>query len=92
MRIITSAVVGLVLLGVIASHISTAAAAPSAKACPDGVTLTAASTGSSVTVTVSPPVNIKPAKDGDVNSFHLHYFVDTDPAVRVAARAGRPVR
>ena len=80
MRNITSAVVGLVLLGVVASQASTAAAAPNAKACDAGVTLDAVASGSSVTVSVSPPVNLKPAKDGDADSFHLHYFVDTDPA------------
>ena len=80
MRIITSAVVGLVLLGVVASQTSTAGATTNTKACPTGVALDAVASGSSVTVTVSPPVNLKPAKDGDADSFHLHYFVDTDPA------------
>jgi len=80
MRIITSAVAGLVLLGVVASQISTASAAPNAKECPAGVTLDAIASGSSVTVSVLPPVNLKAAKDGDPDSFHLHYFVDTDPA------------
>ncbi len=80
MRVITGAVVGLVLLGVIAAQASIASAAPSEKACPAGVTLTAAASGSSVTVSLSQPVNIKPAKDADVDSYHLHYFVDTDPA------------
>lgn len=80
MRNITSVVVGLVLLGVVASQTSTARAAPNAKECPAGVTLAAVASGSSVTVSVSPAVNLKPAKDADPDSFHLHYFVDTDPA------------
>lgn len=90
MRIITSAVIGLVLLGVVAAHASTADAAPSEKACPAGVTLAAAASGSSVTVTVSPPVNLKAAKDGDVDSYHLHYFVDTDPASVLQPGQGVP--
>ena len=90
MRIITSAVVGLVLLGVVAVHTSSANAAPNAKACPAGVILTAAASGSSVTVTVSPTVNLKAAKDGDVDSFHLHYFVDTDPATVLQPGQGVP--
>ncbi|MSQ30173.1 MAG: DUF4399 domain-containing protein [Dehalococcoidia bacterium] len=47
--------------------------------CPTGVTLAAAqqSAGSStVVVTVTPSVLIKPAADADPNSFHLHYYVD----------------
>lgn len=80
MRIITSAVVGLVMLGVLAAHTSMADAAPNAKPCATGVALTAVASGSSVTVSVSPPVNLKPAKDADVDSYHLHYFVDIDPA------------
>ena len=90
MRVITGAVVGLVLLGVIAAQASIASAAPSEKACPAGVTLTAAASGSLVTVTVTPPVNLKAAKDGDVDSFHLHYFVDTDPASVLQPGQGVP--
>ena len=32
-----------------------------------------------VSVEVEPDVDIKPAADADPESFHLHYFVDTDP-------------
>lgn len=48
-------------------------------ACPTGVTFVLAqqTAGSStVVVTVTPTVLIKPAADGDPASFHLHYYVD----------------
>src|SRR6185295_972994 len=70
-----------------------ATAAPSAIACPSGETITVtaptASAPTTVTATVAPPVNLKPAKDAVADSFHLHYFVDIDPATVV--QAGQPV-
>jgi hypothetical protein len=63
-------------------------AAPAA--CPTGVTLTvappSASAPTTVSVTLSSQLNIKPASASDPTSFHLHYFVDTDPVA-----AGQPV-
>ena len=35
---------------------------------------------STVTAEVDPNVSIKQASDGDAQSFHLHYYVNTDPA------------
>jgi hypothetical protein len=58
--------------------------APAPAACPTGVTLTvsapSASAPTTVSVTLSSQLNIKPASAADPTSFHLHYFVDTDPA------------
>jgi len=59
------------------------------------VTLTvsppAASAPSSVSVTVSPQINIKAASAGDPTSFHLHYFVDTEAtAAGTAVPTGNP--
>jgi hypothetical protein len=63
-------------------------AAPAA--CPTGVTLTvappSASAPTTVSVTLSSQLNLKPASASDPTSFHLHYFVDTDPVA-----AGQPV-
>jgi hypothetical protein len=72
----------------------TPTAAPIA-ACPADVTLTvsppAASAPTTVTVALSQEVNIKPATAGDPTSFHLHYFVDTDPvAAGQAIPTGNP--
>lgn len=67
-------------LGIAAAQVLPASASPNAKECPAGVTLTASASGRTVTVGVSPAVNLKPAKDAVADSFHLHYFVDTDPA------------
>ncbi len=51
--------------------------------CPAGVTLTvsppAAGAPTTVTVSLSQSVNLKPPTANDPNSFHLHYFVDTAP-------------
>lgn len=70
-----------------------ARAAPAAIACPGGesiaVTAPGAAAPTTVSVAVTPPVNLKPAKDGVADSFHLHYFVDIDPATVV--QAGQPV-
>lgn len=67
--------------------------APALKECPSGesisVTAPTAAAPTTVSVTVAPPVNLKPAKDADAESYHLHYFVDTDPAT--VAQAGQPV-
>ena len=73
-------IAALAAVGVTAAQSQPAAASPNAKECPAGVTLSATATGRTVTVSVSPAVNLKPAKDADADSFHLHYFVDTDPA------------
>ncbi|MEZ4553660.1 MAG: hypothetical protein AB7L91_04340 [Dehalococcoidia bacterium] len=58
---------------------ATAAATPAA--CPSGVTLVVAPPTSgaptTVTVTLTPPQNIKGATAGDPTSYHLHYFIDT---------------
>ena len=68
-------------------------AAPAAIPCPSGeaITVTApkADAPTTVSVTVAPPVNLKPAKDAVADSFHLHYFVDIDPSTIV--QAGQPV-
>jgi hypothetical protein len=73
-------IAALAAVGIAAAQAQPASASPNAKECPAGVTLSASATGATVTVSVSPAVNLKPAKDGDADSFHLHYFVDTDPA------------
>jgi len=73
-------IAALAAIGVAAAQAQPASASPNAKECPAGVTLNASATGRSVTVSVSPAINLKPATDGDADSFHLHYFVDTDPA------------
>lgn len=57
--------------------------------CPD-MSLSASVTGSTLTVKVDPAnVNIKPAAQGDLTSFHLHYFMDLDPATIVVP--GQPI-
>jgi hypothetical protein len=57
--------------------------------CPD-VSISAKATGSTVSVTLVPStVNIKPPSAGDLNSFHLHYFVDLDPATIIVP--GQPL-
>ena len=52
--------------------------------CPSGVTIAVtppvAAAPTTVSVTVTPAINIKAGSVGDVNSFHLHYFIDTAPA------------
>jgi hypothetical protein len=67
--------------------------APALKECPSGesisVTAPTVAAPTTVSVTVTPPVNLKPAKDADATSYHLHYFVDIDPAT--VAQAGQPV-
>lgn len=73
-------IAAMVAIGVAAAQAQPALASPNAKECSAGVTLNASATGRTVTVSVSPAINLKPAKDGDADSFHLHYFVDTDPA------------
>lgn len=57
--------------------------------CPD-MSLSASVTGSTLTVKVDPAnVNIKPATQGDPTSFHLHYFMDLDPATIIVP--GQPI-
>ena len=90
MRIITATIVGLVVLGVAATHSTIASAAPNQKECPAGVTLNATASGNKVTVAVSSQLNLKPAKDADLDSFHLHYFIDTDPATVLQPGQGVP--
>ncbi len=71
----------------------TASAAPSQAPCPSGetisVTAPSAAASTTVSVAVTPPVNLKPAASGDSASYHLHYFVDIDPSTVVSA--GKPV-
>ena len=77
----------------VTAHASTPQS-PALKECPGGesITVTAptAAAPTTVSATVAPPVNLKPAKDGDVSSYHLHYFVDIDPATIVQAGQGVP--
>ncbi len=92
--VIVSAITAVVMILVLGLRgPARASAAPAAIPCPSGeaITVVAPSAGAPTTVsaTVSPPVNLKPAKDGVVDSFHLHYFVDIDPSTVV--RAGEPV-
>ena len=80
--------------GLALAQAPTPTAAPIA-ACPTGATLTVspptASAPSTVSVTVSPQLNIKAASAGDPTSFHLHYFVDTDAtAAGTAVPTGDP--
>lgn len=83
-------VAGIMILGLLPSR---AFAAPSLIACPSGEAITVVaptvSAPTTVSVTVAPPVNLKPAKDAVADSFHLHYFVDIDPSTVV--QAGQPV-
>lgn len=57
--------------------------AQEAAACPADVVMEVspptADAPTTVTVTLTPEVNIQPATAGDLTSFHLHYFVDTEP-------------
>lgn len=61
--------------------------------CPSGVSLTVspptASAPSTVNVAVTPPVNLQPASASDPASFHLHYFIDLDPAT--VLQPGQPI-
>ncbi len=70
-----------------------APASPALAACPAGESISvnapSASAPTSVTVAVTPPLNLKAAKENDPASYHLHYFVDIDPATTV--QAGQPV-
>lgn len=92
---VSSLVVVVVALaaGSIAGATGTALAAPSQAPCPSGesisVTAPTAAASTTVSVTVTPPVNLKPAASADATSYHLHYFVDIDPATVVTA--GQPV-
>ena len=90
---IAGAIAALVLILVFGLRPARASAAPAAIACPSGEVITVTAPGASapttVSVTVAPPVNLKPAKDAVADSFHLHYFVDIDPATVV--QAGQPV-
>lgn len=88
--------VGVSALGAFALSASAYASAmpsPALKECPAGesiaVTAPTAAAPTTVSVTVTPPVNLKPAKDADAASYHLHYFVDIDPSTVV--QAGQPV-
>lgn len=72
-----------------ATATSTAAATPAP--CPSvtiAVAATPSGSGATVRVTVTPPVNLKPGPQGDLTSYHLHYFVDTEP---VAAGTSIPL-
>lgn len=66
-----------------ASPAPTASPPPTLAPCPTGVSISVTApspaTPSTVTVAVSPALNILPAAAGDPSSFHLHYFVDTPP-------------
>jgi len=81
-----------------ASAYAGASPAPAFKECPAGesivVAAPTAAAPTTVSVTVTPPVNLKAAKDADAASYHLHYFVDIDPSTVVqggqAVPAGNP--
>lgn len=91
--VVTLAIVAVSVVMIFGLRVPKVSAAPASIACPSGEVITVAAPGASapttVTVTVAPPVNLKPAKDGVLDSFHLHYFVDIDPATVVSA--GQPV-
>jgi len=92
-RVSALVVVAALVAGGIAGATGTASAAPSQAPCPSGesisVTAPTAAASTTVSVTVTPPVNLQPAASGDAASYHLHYFVDIDPATVVTA--GQPV-
>ena len=94
MRILIAAVLTLAVLGIAITGGAVVSAAPDAQECPAGTTVTASASGATVSVTVAPPVNLRPAADAVPGSHHLHYFVDTDPATAVqpggAVPAGNP--
>jgi hypothetical protein len=91
--VVVVAIVTLALVMIFGARIAGVSAAPALIACPSGevitVTAPSASAPTTVSVTVAPPVNLKPAKDAVADSFHLHYFVDIDPSTVV--QAGQPV-
>ncbi|MSQ36661.1 MAG: DUF4399 domain-containing protein [Dehalococcoidia bacterium] len=55
-------------------------AAPTVAPCPTAtvvVTAPTAAAPTTVSVAITPTLNVKPAADGDAASFHVHYFIDT---------------
>ena len=94
MRTSVGLIAGLLIAATIAATGSVASAAPAMAECPAGesITVTAptAAASTTVSVTVAPPVNLKPAKDAVADSYHLHYFVDIDPATVVQAGQAVP--
>ena len=78
---VSLAAIGAMLLALIVSGAGAPVSAspgqaPSAKECPAGesITVTAPTAAAPTTVSVSvvPPVNLKPAKDAVADSYHLH--------------------
>ncbi len=62
---------------------------PEPAQCPD-MSLELSYANGTVTTKVTPPdVNIKSPALGDLNSFHVHYFIDLDPATVIVP--GQPV-
>jgi len=56
--------------------------------CPTGLAITVAppAAGSTtVSATITPTLNIKAAALGDLQSFHVHYFIDVDPTKTLKA-------
>lgn len=72
---------------------ASAVATPTAAPCPPNETLRImapmAAAPTTVSVQVSPPLNLKPAAENDPNSFHLHYFIDLNPATVI--KLGQPI-
>ncbi len=86
-RLMIAALAAVLLLAGLASTSTRVSAqsptptAPPLAACPTAVTMTAApaAAGSSVVaVTLTPSILIKAAAAADPQSFHVHYYVDTD--------------
>lgn len=71
-------------------HAQSPTATPTPAPCPTGVSLVVnaptASAPAVVTVGMPAGITLKPASANDRNSFHLHYFIDTQPTL-----AGSPV-
>lgn len=92
--VVAAALAAVGVIGLTGSAQARAPQSPAFKECPAGesitVTAPAASAPTTVSVAVAPPVNLKPAKDADESSYHLHYFVDTDPATIVQAGQAVP--
>lgn len=96
---VSLAAIGAMLLALIVSGAGAPVSAspgqaPAAKECPAGesITVTAPTAAAPTTVSVSvvPPVNLKPAKDAVADSYHLHYFVDIDPSTVVQSGQAVP--
>jgi len=84
--------IGASLLAGLASA-TPASAQTTPAACPADLKITVAPpatpTSTTVTATITPALNIKPATAADPQSFHIHYFVDVDPTKTL--KAGTPI-